>query len=174
MLDTEALDEWGSDEIVHALLLRLAAEFQGFCRNLHDDCIEAIVAALGITDQRLELIISNQSMQSGRRLDSANATKDTIANDFIRLGLRMWATLEDRFPERVREWLSTVHLLNTARNGIAHDVEAKLDQLRRDGHALSLSTALAWRSSLDGLTRGMDTVCSAHLQALLPVGAVSW
>lgn len=168
MLDVEALDEWGADELSHAVLLRLAAEFQGFCRDLHNECIEVFVAALGLTDRRLELILATQNMRSGRRLDSGNANRDTIAQDFSRFGLRVWPELEKSFPEVAPEWNSVLRLLNTARNGLAHDVDDKLDQLRREGHALTMSTALEWRLSLDGLANGMDTVCGAHLRALLP------
>jgi hypothetical protein len=149
MLETEALGQWEADELAHVVLLRLAAEFQGFCRDLHNDCIEAFIATLGLSDQRLELIISTQNMESGRRLDSGNANRDAIAQDFSRFGLEIWLELERGFPTSAREWVSAVRLLNTARNGIAHDFDAKLDQLRRDGHELSLSTALDWRSAVD-------------------------
>jgi len=46
-------------------------------------------------------------------------------------------------------------------------VDAKLDQLRQEGHSLSLSTTLRWRSSLDPLAVGMDTVRRAPA-VLLP------
>jgi len=168
MLDVEALDEWGADELSHAVLLRLAAEFQGFCRDLHNECIELFVAALGLTDRRLELILSTQNMRSGRRLDSGNANQDTLAQDFSRFGLQVWAELEKSFPELAPGWNAVLRLLNTARNGLAHDADDKLDRLRREGHALTMTTALEWRLSLDGLAGGMDTVCGEYLRVLLP------
>ncbi|MCG8916716.1 hypothetical protein L6E12_13035 [Actinokineospora sp. PR83] len=168
MLEAEALDEREADELAHVVLLRLAAEFQGFCRDLHNECIDVIFGEFAAPNRRLELLVSNQNMRYGRRLDTGNATKDGIGSDFLRLGLRMWVVLESALRDQVQEWLLTVHLLNAARNAIAHNVDAKLDQLRQDGHSLSLSTALRWRSSLDALAVGMDTVCNAHLRFLLP------
>ncbi|WP_152552247.1 hypothetical protein [Actinokineospora spheciospongiae] len=168
MLDAEAMDEWGADELSHAVLLRLAAEFQGFCRDLLDACVEVVFAAAGIADRGLENVFRSHNVLRGRRLDSGNATKDNIAIDFLRCGLEVWVELGTHFPHQVRGWISTVNLLNQARNGIAHDVEAKLNLLRRDGHSLSLATALEWRFSLDELAEAMDTVCSTYLRTLLP------
>ena len=41
---------WITEELNHSLILRLAAEFQGFARQLHDETSEVLVAALAPDD----------------------------------------------------------------------------------------------------------------------------
>ncbi|GAA3023855.1 hypothetical protein [Actinokineospora globicatena] len=164
--------KWDTDELNHAILLRLAAEFQGFARDLHDECVDAVVRALGLTNSRLEDIIGIVNLRANRKLDSGNASPGGLGTDFARLGMALWADLKGRYPSRATKWNRKLELLNTARNGIAHDDETKLQKMRSEGWPMTLPTARSWRSALDALADGMDTVCKTHLKTLL--GNAPW
>jgi hypothetical protein len=45
---------WVTDELNHALILRLASEFQGFARDLHDECGLFIARCLAPGNQQLQ------------------------------------------------------------------------------------------------------------------------
>ena len=62
--------------------------------------------------------------------------------------------------------------LNMARNGIAHDDSAKITRVQSDGWPLTLRSVDHWKSSLDGLARGMDRVVGRHLK--LMYGTSPW
>ncbi len=167
-----ARGRWETDELNHAIILRLAAEFQGFCRDLHDECGDAVVAALELKNPSLAIILGRYNLQYARKIDSGNAQPASLGTDFGRFNLPLWAELKARYPSRARTWNEKLTLLNEARNGIAHDDNAKLDRLRAAGWSLTVATARRWRSGLDGLAMGMDTVCEVHLRGLL--GRAPW
>ncbi|MGX7827691.1 hypothetical protein ACTG9Q_21645 [Actinokineospora sp. 24-640] len=161
-----------TDELDHAILLRLAAEFQGFSRDLHDDCIEMLMSAASKADPRLRFILVSYNLQFNRRLDSGNASPGSLGTDFGRLGVQLWLDLKVRFPTQVQAWNAQLTMLNMARNGIAHDDSAKIQEVEAAGWPLTLATACRWRDALDSLAEGMDTVCKAHLHDI--VGVEPW
>jgi hypothetical protein len=61
-------------------------------------------------------------------------------------------------------------LLNEARNGIAHDDNAKLDRLRSLGWSPTVATARRWRGGLDGLTTGW-TLAGGDMAARFKLGS---
>ncbi|GAA2990052.1 hypothetical protein GCM10010483_38230 [Actinokineospora diospyrosa] len=164
--------KWDTDELNHAILLRLAAEFQGFARDLHDECVDALVRALGLTNSRLEDIIGIVNLRANRKLDTGNASPGGLGTDYARLGMELWAELKTRYPSRAAKWNKKLELLNTARNGIAHDDETKLQKVRSEGWPMTLPTARSWRSALDALAGGMDTVCKTYFTTL--TGSAPW
>jgi len=102
-----------------------------------------------------------------RKLDTGNASAGGIGSDFARLGMTLWSDIYARYPSRGPVWHTRLELLIKARNGLAHDDATKLAEIRAAGWPLTLPTARAWRSSLDGLAKGMETVCEVHLTGLL-------
>lgn len=161
--------KWETDELSQAILLRLATEFQGFCRSLHDECVDAVAATCGsATSDR----IFRLALIRDRTLDRGNASPGNLGDDFGRLGMAFWPDISARYPRRGAHWNRTVHLLNTARNGIAHDDNAKLAELQSSGWPLTLTTARRWRRTLNGTAHGMDTVCAEYLAEI--VGEAPW
>ncbi|MGH3681941.1 MAG: hypothetical protein ACRDT2_17030, partial [Natronosporangium sp.] len=77
---------WLTEELNHALVLRLAAEFQGFARDLHTEAAKAVAASLaaGIPSREQAL---QRAFLTARRLDRGNATETALAHDFGLLGL---------------------------------------------------------------------------------------
>jgi hypothetical protein len=94
-----------------ALLTRLAAEFQGFCRDLHDDA--AICIADSLTDEygaRIPVLLS--ALVRGRKLDGGNAGPGNIGNDFGNLGMSLWPAVKARYLVRGPKWNTVLERLN--------------------------------------------------------------
>lgn len=162
---------WVTDELNHALILRLASEFQGFARDLHDEAGRFVARSLAPGDQQLQDDLRLPYTLS-RKLNQGNADPGTLGNDFGLFGLALWVKLQAAYPAQAKEWNRKLSALNTARNGIAHDDGAKLAQVQGDGWPLTLRSVERWKSSLDGLARGMDHVVGGHLK--LRYGTAPW
>jgi hypothetical protein len=162
---------WITDELNHSLILRLCSEFQGYARGLHDEASQAIVAALAPNDPtRQDALLVPFS--AARRLNTGNAGPETLRRDFSLFGLKLWADLESRYPGRAAGWRSDLTVLNTARNGLAHDDLGCLRSVLSSGWTTKLPHALRWRRMLDGLTKGMDHVVGEYLKRVF--GVPSW
>ena len=95
---TGAGRRYATQQINHAYVLLLAAEFQGFCRALHDECIEAILKVIPTTLKN----VVKESLRLGRQLDRGNATPASLGSDFGRLGFQLWPTLH-RIDPRIAD-----------------------------------------------------------------------
>jgi hypothetical protein len=159
---------WATEELNHALVLRLASEFQGFCRDLHDEAVGRLVETVAPANPQLQQVLVIP-YRTGRRLDRGNAEPGGLGNDFGLLGMTLWPDIKAKYPVRGEEWRRKLELLNEARNGIAHDDATKLARVRSSGWPLTLPSIRRWRSALDGLAAGMDHVTKDYLQRLLNV-----
>lgn len=159
----KALDESGagrhssSERINWSLVLLLAAEFQGYTRDLHNEA-GLIIAKLGSAGNAKFYSVLQARVTSGRQLDRGNANAWNLGNDFKILGLDLWADLRNRWPATSAEWNKNLTDVNTARNALAHSQASVIQSLR-----LTLDTVSEWRSSLDDLADRMDTVVAAHI-----------
>ncbi|MFC8046028.1 hypothetical protein [Nocardia sp. NPDC057353] len=144
-----------------ALFVSLAAEFQGYCRDLHDDAAIVLAGSLAPgNDQQIPVVLN--ALVRERRLDRGNASPAALGSDFAVLGLTLWPTIHATYPTRGKQWNSTLTALNEVRNAVAHSDGAKLREARRS-HPLHLGTFRRWRRSLDGAAAGLDRVVGAHL-----------
>jgi hypothetical protein len=159
---------WVTDELNHSLILRLASEFQGFARELHDDASEAVVAALAPGDADLQAALL-LPYTTGRRLDRGNADPGALHQDFGLFGVDLWSALHRRYPSRAPKWHRQLQLLNTARNGLAHDDGQRIRQVLASGWLLTLPFIHRWRIGLDGLATGMDDVIGHYVHQTLCV-----
>lgn len=148
-------------QINWSLVLRLAGEFQGFSRDLHDLATQTFASWSAPSNQRLEQILLTL-LTARRRLDKGNAEPGGLSEDFGRLGINWWPALTAR-DVRTKERVERLTRLNDARNAVAHANLAKLDTLRDDGYPLTLVTVARWRSALNGLAVTMDAEVAAHL-----------
>jgi hypothetical protein len=148
----------------------LAAEFQGFTRDLHDAAAETFAREAASGNAKLEQILRGTLVES-RRIDRGNADKSGLADDFARFGIAIWPRLERQHRQNAQR---ARHLenLNKARNAIAHDDQEKFAELRTAGYALDLHNVRQWRQALHQLAVGMDTVVADHLTALFGAPAL--
>lgn len=159
---------WETEELNHALVLRLASEFQGFARDLHGEALRALVAGVAPDTPSVQAVLRVPYM-AGRRLDRGNADPAALGNDFGLLGMQLWEKLKLRYPSRCSAWNQKLTMLNVARNGLAHDDHRKLGQARAEGWPMTLRSVDRWRSALDGLAQGMDRVVGDHIASIIRV-----
>src|SRR6266542_4444540 len=148
-----------NQQIIQSYTVLLASHFQGFCRDLHTECIDPIMRVLA-PPPTLELLLRLE-LTRGRQLDRGNAQPSSLGADFGRLGIRFWNALHAQDPASVA-WQQDLELLNEWRNAIAHQdftsptlggtINLRLVQVRQ------------WRSSCSGLARTIDEVLRRHMQ----------
>lgn len=152
-----------------AIIARLVAEFQGYCRDLHDEAVDHVVQCLGVSDPGLRALTRTAYIR-GRDLNTGNPTWNALKNDFGRLEMRLQADMDARYSAspRLREVLKDVLY---ARNAVVHADDVKLLNCRNRKH-LTLRQARAWRASLNRFVSGIDNTTGAHLKVL--TGKVPW
>jgi hypothetical protein len=139
----------------------LASQFQGFCRDLHTESVDYLVAVIPHAGFRTAM---RQELLWSRQLDTRNANQGTIAGDFGRLGvLHFWAQVD---AAAVRNDLRRQRLdeLNTWRNAIAHQT---FDPTLLGGTTvLRLAVVQRWRRGCHRLARSLDTVLRAYIHSV--------
>lgn len=153
-----------TQQINWALVLQLAAEFQGFARDLHVEGVDAFAAWTSRANNALESTVTTL-LTRRLSLDKGNAQPDSLAEAFDRFGLLWWDGLVTRDPQSDAR-RQTLWRINRARNAIAHSDHAAILTLRREGFPLTLDTFRRWRSSLNALARTMDATLSTHLSTM--------
>lgn len=144
-----------------ALLLRLATEFQGFARDLHEQACDVFASWVATSNPAVEDVVRKHLVQ-GRELERRNAHPGSISRDFGRLGFDVWPVLVARDQQTVIHNRS-LERLNDARNGLAHADETKLIRLRSEGFPLVLDTYRRWHCDLDALAANLDAETAVQL-----------
>ncbi|MET8799550.1 hypothetical protein ABZV91_24540 [Nocardia sp. NPDC004568] len=160
--------QYATEHLNLALFVSLAAEFQGFCRDLHDEAAEAIASQVGPPGDAT-VVLFQSALTRARNLDKGNAQPGGLGNDFYILDIPLWADLEVRYPTRKKQWHTTLTSLNSARNAIAHRNDDQLAKVKLQ-QPLNLATFRKWRSSLNGAASGFDYVVGAYLKDSATVG----
>ena len=155
---------WRTATLNEALMLRLAAEFQGFARDLHEQACEVFASWIAPLNPDVQWVVRNQ-LACGRELERGNAHPGSIGGDFGRFGFDVWPALATR-DRRTERYNRSLRLLNEARNGIAHADEGRLFKLRAEGFPLVLDTCRRLRHDLDGLAASLDGETASQLGRL--------
>lgn len=136
--------------INHAYAVILAAEFQGFCRDLHTEAVSFLVRPLAVS---LRVIVEDE-FSWNRQLDRSNATPSSLGTDFGRLGIDLWKLVDVAYPQGplLRRKLEE---LNSWRNAIAH---SDFDPVRLGGTILRLQQVRRWRWVCARLARILDRI----------------
>jgi hypothetical protein len=154
-------------QINQAYTMMLSGQFQGYCRDLHDEC--AIWLAAPITDPGLRsLLVFN--LQAQRRLDRGNPNPGNIGADFNRLNLLFWPRVEAHHLSNAAR-RTAIEELNEWRNAIAHQ-DFPPAMLSGGRPQLPLSRVRAWRTACDGLVRSFDDVLRSHINHM--TGVYPW
>jgi hypothetical protein len=152
-------------QISHGYAVLLAAEFQGYCRELHTEAVTFFATTIPAAQQAAV----SQSLTLSRQLDRGNANPGSLGSDFGRLGLNWWAAVDliDTAGPNLRRVLEE---LNAWRNAIAHN---DFDPVRLGGTILlTLSMVRQWRRVCNRLAGVFDHVLADHLQSSL--GSRPW
>jgi hypothetical protein len=156
-----------TQQINQAYAVPLSSQFQGFCRDLHAECADHLVASVA---SPVLLATYCRNLLFGRELDRGNPNPGNIGSDFNRLGLSFWPAVDADHPRNPQR-RTALESLNRWRNAIAHNTFAP-DMYRGSRPSLHLSEVQDWRRACDGLARSFDTILRAHL--LAATGAAPW
>src|SRR5438128_3010799 len=157
---------YATQQINHAYAVLLSSHFQGFCRDLHTECVEHLIRAVASTVLQP---IMRHGLEQGRKLDHGNPNPDNIEADFGRLAAGFWAKVEANDARNVNRRL-LLSELNRWRNAIAHQ---DFDPNRLGGTTvLRLRRVRDWRHACDRLAESFDAVLFARLADL--TGNTPW
>ena len=156
---------YATQQINYSYAALVSAHFQGFCRDLHSECVVQLVS---IVPAPLQLILRTE-FNWNRNLGRGNPHPGALGADFGRLGIELWTTVYalDTRNERRRRLLQE---LVDWRNAIAHQ---DFDPVVAGGPpTLRLDRVRAWRRAVGALAHSFDRAMYNHLRALL--GGPPW
>jgi hypothetical protein len=116
-----------TEQINHAYAVLLASQFQGFCRDLHSECVDCIVRS--IAPPVFQAVLRAEFLLN-RSLDRGNANPGAIGADFNRLGVKFWRRVYDDHPQNELRKQRLEQLIQW-RNAIAYQ---DFDPLVLGGH----------------------------------------
>jgi hypothetical protein len=136
----------------------LSAEFQGFCRDLHNECAEKLVES--IKPVSLQAVLRSQC-RYGRKLDTGNSNPGNLGADFNSYEFEFWPALLAVDPGNAAK-RNRLHILSVWRNAIAHH---DYDPAALGGTtSLTLPQVRNWRTDCEALALAFDGVVRNHLQ----------
>ncbi|MET7731174.1 hypothetical protein ABZT02_07360 [Streptomyces sp. NPDC005402] len=145
-------------------VLMLAAEFQGFARDLHDEAGRVFVKEAARGNSLLEGVLVAR-VGSGRSMDRGNAHPGNLGTDFLILGIPLWDALKAQAGrETTLQLNSAAEHLNKARNAVAH---SNLFEIKRMG--IDADVVKDWSSRMDSLAKLMEHVVADHLVTLFGI-----
>jgi hypothetical protein len=157
---------YATQQINQAYAVLLSSQFQGYCRDLHTECVDHIIqTSVALALQRT---IQVQLVQ-GRRLDHGNPNPGNIGADFGRFGVQFWDHVR-RFDWRTDARRVGLEELNSWRNAIAHQdfTSSRLGGQRR----LILARVRRWRRCCEGLVPSFEAALYAYLSQV--TGTAPW
>src|SRR5713226_7263691 len=78
--------KYATQQMNQAYVTLLSSHFQGFCRNLHSECVDYVLNLIPVD---LRALIRDQFIR-GRQLDRGNPSPGAIGSDFDRFRLNFW------------------------------------------------------------------------------------
>jgi hypothetical protein len=158
---------FNTQQFNQAYAVLLSAQFQGFCRDLHGECVSHILGTIAPPPALQKLV--RDELTRGRVLDRGNAQPSSIGADFGRFDIAFWDEIKNYDP-RNSSRMSLLEDLNHWRNAIVHQ-DFSLPKL--GGRTLlRLEQVQRWRSACNRLARAFDEVMRRHLQKL--TGSSPW
>jgi hypothetical protein len=155
---------YATQQIDQAYVMLLSGHFQGFCRDLHTESVDAICTHGTAHDPRYNIL--RQLLTQGRKLDSGNANEGNLGSDFNRLGFKFCDAIKTRRPSNQR-LLRTLGVLNEWRNAIAHQ---DFDPVKLGGRTtIRLTDVRRWRRTCERLAVQFDFVVGDHLATITGV-----
>ena len=154
-----------AQQLKQAYVSTLSSQFQGYCRDLHRECIDALVQS--ITPATMAGVCE-QELLSNRKLDRGNPNAGNLGADFGRLGVSFWPDVEQLNPRHVVD-KNLLDDLARWRNAIAHQ---DFKPLPPGGTVVRLPAVRAWHRACNRLAVAFDEVMRLHIQTF--VGSTPW
>jgi hypothetical protein len=149
-----------TEQVNHTYVAVLSAEFQGFCRDLHDECSDHLVSAIANPNVRF---VTRDLFLRGRKLKHGNPNPSNLGEDFARFGLKLWGEVRSKYTHG-QVWHDRLQALNGWRNAVAHQ-DFSPDNIG-GLTTLTLSQVREWRRTCRGLANAFDRILRDHLTAL--------
>jgi hypothetical protein len=157
---------WGTTQLNRALFIALAAQFQRYARDLHDEAIE-VHLSVATAHQRLTL---RDLFVQGRRLQRGNPRSSALGSDFDRVGIELVPALRANGPATTQR-LEALETLLDFRNAVGHGDDTAVVRLEKSGRIASTkSSYLRYRSALIALANTIDQTVADQLGELLAIG----
>lgn len=158
---------WGTEQLNRSLFVVLVAQFQTYCRDLHDEAVDVYVTAANpCQDAVLRKLVTQ-----GRELDKKNPRPGALGGDFGRLGIELIPKLRAVSPA-VSDAVDGLEVLVNFRNAVAHGNESELVTVVATGQVkATLASYRAHRKALNQLVGTMDQVVSTELATALTIAA---
>lgn len=150
---------YATQQINQAYAVLLSAQFQGFCRDLHDDCVTHLVQSMASVGAWATF---QKAMVGSRKLNTGNPNPGNIGSDFNRFGIRFWDDVRSVDARNVGRF-DQLEDLNRWRNAIAHH---DFDPRVLGSGILRLERVREWRSACEGLAISFDRVMQIRLQRM--------
>lgn len=160
---------WGTNQVNRSLYVALVAQFQGFCRDLHDEALRVYL------DEANPLQRQNLATQlrQGRRLDLRNPRRSTLGHDFGRLGLDLIGGLKQVEPECEMRLVALDQVVDY-RNAVTHGDEVMIEQIETSGAVRSTKRSFQrHRRIFDRLAGTVDHVVAGQLARFMEID-VPW
>lgn len=156
-----------TEQINLSIVLILAAEFQGFARDLHNEAVDFVVGRMAphnaAWESNLRILLT-----LNRKLERGNARRNAIQDDYALLGFKMLDEVKSRYANG-QDWLTKLEAILDLRNDIAHGDRAKVEAAF-GGKQLRLAQVKAWDASLRALARAMDVITADSLEKVTKAG----
>lgn len=154
---------WGTTQLNRSLFVALLAQFQRFCRDLHDEATAVhLSVAVPSQSQVLETLI-----RQGRKLDTHNPRASTLGHDFGRLGIALIKDVKAMGPRSVAR-LELLDRLVDYRNAVGHGDDDAIELLEARGRIRATKNSyLRYKRSLDCLAGTIDRAVSIGLRQVL-------
>ena len=156
-----------SQQINQAYAVLLSAQFQGFCRDFHTECIELFLTPVADPDLRIMLQLN---MMVSRKIDRGNPNPGNIGSDFNRFGISFWGLL-DSHSSATSSQKRDLELLNEWRNAIAHQDFAS-HMIRNGKVYLPVKQIRTWRRSCESLAKSFEKILGPLIT--LRTGTTPW
>lgn len=157
---TDAGRRHATQQLNHAYLVLLAAEFQGFCRDLYREAVATIQPSI---PPALWKMVETQ-FNLNRTLARGNAIPSNLGADFGRFDLDLWPAV-DALDARGPALRQQLEQMNQWRNAIAH---SDFDAARLGGRiTVTAKTVRRWRRVCNRVARLIDRVLGDRLGAIL-------
>lgn len=152
-----------TQQVNFAYAALLTAHFQRYCRSVHSEASQIIVAT--VSDEALAGVLEGL-LTENRALDKGNPTPGNLGSDFHRFGFAFWKSVEEDDKRNVKRKMRLGQLCEW-RNGIAHgDIPRKLAEEKLVPDRVTLDTCKEWRRALNALAASIDKVMATQCENL--------
>lgn len=159
------MKQWGVEQLNRSTFVALVAQFQTYCRNVHDDAIE--VHADEANPRQVEVL--RLLLTQGRKLDAGNPRSSALGSDFDRLGFRLIPALRAE-GGTVSATLADLDVLVDFRNAVSHGNESELAAIvARGSIAATIVSYRHFRKRISALVVTLDRVVAKQLGVVLGV-----